>query len=174
MASGDKIELSVVSSPAAYVSGGDARIEIAVPAGTSFDEVEVTLNGVDVRSVFGPDPEGNHQLEGVVTGLPLGESLLIAKDGRGNSHRDKLKLVNNPIQGPIFSGPHQQAVPLRDGGQRRRDRAAADPAVADVRDADRRVVRLSPDREPDHVDPVRPRLRRRPHRRSCRRRRWTA
>ena len=107
MASGDKIELSVVSSPAAYVSGGDARIEIAVPAGTSFGEVDVTLNGVDVRSLFGPDPEGNHQLEGVVTGLPLGESLLIAKDGRGNQHRDKLKLVNNPLQGPIFSGPHQ-------------------------------------------------------------------
>ena len=107
MASGDKIELSVVSSPAAYVSGGDARIEIAVPAGTSFGEVDVTLNGVDVTSAFGPDPEGNHQLEGVLTGLPLGESLLIAKDGKGNSHRDKLKLVNNPIQGPIFSGPHQ-------------------------------------------------------------------
>ena len=107
MASADKIELSVVSSPAAYVSGGDARIEIAVPAGTSFGEVEVTLNGVDVAPSFGPDPEGNHQLEGVLTGLPLGESLLIAKDGKGNSHRDKLKLVNNPIQGPIFSGPHQ-------------------------------------------------------------------
>ena len=45
----------------------------------------MTLNGVDVRSAFGPDPEGNHQLEGVVTGLPLGESLLIAKDGRATS-----------------------------------------------------------------------------------------
>jgi ferric-dicitrate binding protein FerR (iron transport regulator) len=68
------LELSVVSSPAEYVSGDDARIEVAVPDGTALSAVTVTLNGADVTSTFGPDPEGNHQLEGVVTGLPLGET----------------------------------------------------------------------------------------------------
>jgi hypothetical protein len=106
----DELEISVVSSPPKYVSGGDARIEIAVPDKTRLDDVDVTLNGTDVTSVFGPDPEGNHQLEGVVTGLPLGESRIVASShqhGKGKKQRDELELVNNPLQGPIFSGPHQ-------------------------------------------------------------------
>ena len=108
-AANDALALTVVSSPAQYVSGGDARIEVAVPAGTALSAVSVTLNGANVTSVFGPDPEGNHQLEGVVTGLPLGESTVAASaPGPGKSRRNaELTLTNNPIQGPIFSGPHQ-------------------------------------------------------------------
>ena len=30
------------------------------------------------------------------------------KRGKGQKHRDELELVNNPLQGPIFSGPHQK------------------------------------------------------------------
>jgi hypothetical protein len=107
----NELEITVVSSPPKYVSGDDARIEIAVPDKTRLDDIEVTLNGTDVTSVFGPDPEGNHQLEGVVTGLPLGESRIVARShehARGQKHRDELELVNNPLQGPIFSGPHQK------------------------------------------------------------------
>src|SRR5918994_409908 len=105
----DALTISVVSSPAQYVSGGDARIEIAVPEATALADVDVTLNGSDVTSAFGPDPEGNHQLEGVVTGLALGESTLEATiPGPGKSERStELTLTNNPIQGPIFSGLHQ-------------------------------------------------------------------
>ncbi len=104
------LTISVVSSPAAYVSGGDARIEIAVPEKTPLGDVEVTLNGADVTSAFGPDPEGNHQLEGVVTGLPLGTSTIVARShpkAKGNKHYDELKLTNHSLQGPMFSGPHQ-------------------------------------------------------------------
>ena len=71
----------------------------------------MTLNGTDVTSAFGPDPEGNHQLEGVVSGLPLGPSTLAAsthKKSKGNKYYDELTLTNNPLQGPIFSGPHQK------------------------------------------------------------------
>ena len=62
-----------------------------------------------MTAAFGPDPEGNHQLEGVVTGLPLGESTVAASaPGPGKSLRNaELTLTNNPLQGPIFSGPHQ-------------------------------------------------------------------
>src|SRR4249919_4333970 len=80
------LTINVVSSPAQYVSGDDARIEIAVPDKTPLGDVDVTLNGSDVTSAFGPDPEGNHQLEGVVTGLPLGQSRIVAsshKRGKG-------------------------------------------------------------------------------------------
>ena len=104
------LAISVVSSPAAYVSGGDARIEVAVPDGTALGAVRVSLNGADVTSSFGPDPEGNHQLEGVVTGLALGESTVEATvpgPGKAAPNRVSLTLTNNPLQGPIFSGPHQ-------------------------------------------------------------------
>ena len=45
-------------SPPAYVSGGDAQVEIAVPDGTALGDVEVTLNGADVTSAFGPIRRG--------------------------------------------------------------------------------------------------------------------
>ena len=105
------IAISVVSSPPLYVSGDDARVEIAVPADVALAAVAVTLNGSDVTAAFGPDPEGNHQLEGIVTGLPLGESTVAARvpgPGRAQPDRVELTLVNNPIQGPIFSGPQQE------------------------------------------------------------------
>ena len=72
------LAISVVSSPPLYVSGDDARVEVAVPAEVALAAVTVSLNGSDVTAAFGPDPEGNHQLEGVVTGLPLGESTVAA------------------------------------------------------------------------------------------------
>ena len=105
------LAISVVSSPPLYVSGDDARVEIAVPADVALTAVAVTLNGSDVTAAFGPDPEGNHQLEGVVTGLPLGESTVAARvpgPGGARPNRVELTLVNNPIQGPIFSGPQQE------------------------------------------------------------------
>ncbi len=106
-----KLELSVVSSPAHLVSGGDARVEVAVPKATPLAKVTVTLDGVDVTGSFGPDPEGNHQLEGVVTGLPLGKSTLAASipgPGKSKPQQDRLTLVNHSLDGPMFSGPRQQ------------------------------------------------------------------
>ena len=105
------LALRVVSSPPELVSGGAARVEIAVPDGVALADVIVELNGLDVTGAFGPDPEGNHQLEGVLTGLPLGESTLAARvpgPARARPHRAKLALVNHPITGPMFSGPRQE------------------------------------------------------------------
>ena len=108
-AGNDRLALEVVSSPPAYVSGGDARVEVSVPAGTALSSVRVTVNGADVTSAFAPDAEGGNQLEGLLTGLPLGPSTLTATmPGPGRSTRSaSLELTNNPLQGPIFSGPHQ-------------------------------------------------------------------
>ena len=83
-----ELTVEVVSSPPQYVSGNDARVEVAVPETTPLADVVVTLNGADITSAFGPDSEGNHQLEGVVTGLPLGESTVAAsthKSAKGRS-----------------------------------------------------------------------------------------
>src|SRR5215216_4165595 len=107
---GKQLELSVVSSPPELVSGGDARVEVAVPDNVTLSAVTVELNGADVTAAFGPDPEGNHQLEGVVTGLREGSSTLVASTagpGKGKTHRGELELVNHSIDGPMFSGPRQ-------------------------------------------------------------------
>lgn len=106
----DALQIRVVSSPPAYVSGGDARVEVAVPSATTLSAVRVTVNGADVTSSFAQDPEGNHQLEGVVTGLPLGASTLVATvpgPGKANPDRVELELTNYSTDGPIFSGPRQ-------------------------------------------------------------------
>ena len=105
------LALRVVSSPPRLVSGDAARVEVAVPDRVALADVTVKLNGIDVTAAFGPDPEGNHQLEGVLNGLPLGESTLVARvPGRGKASpkRVKLAIVNHPITGPMFSGPQQE------------------------------------------------------------------
>jgi hypothetical protein len=104
------LALRVVSSPPELVSGGQARVEVAVPDPIALTDVTVELNGTDVTTALGPDPEGAHRLEGVVTGLPLGESRLAARapgPGKARPNRVELTLVNHPITGPMFSGPRQ-------------------------------------------------------------------
>src|SRR5439155_11768586 len=71
----------------------------------------VELKRTDVRAAFGPDPEGNHQHEGVLTALPLGTSTLVARvrgPGKARWNRVELAVVNHPITGPMFSGPRQE------------------------------------------------------------------
>src|SRR5262245_21458925 len=75
-------ELHAVSSPPQYVSGGIARVEISMPDNIPYKAIRVTLNGEDVTDAFGQDPEGNHQLEGVVTGLVEGKNTLTAGPGK--------------------------------------------------------------------------------------------
>jgi hypothetical protein len=115
------LALRVVSSPPRLVSGGDARVEVVVPAGVALADVTVELNGTDVTVAFGPDPEGTHQLEGVVTGLPLGASTLVARvrgPGKARWNRVELAVVNHPITGPMFSGPRQEVFLCATDGHR--------------------------------------------------------
>ena len=115
------LALRVVSSPPRLVSGGAARVNVAVPDGVALADVTVKLNGIDVTAAFGPDPEGNHQLKGVLTPLPLGESTLVARvPGRGKARpkRVKLAIVNHPITGPMFSGPRQEVFLCATEGHR--------------------------------------------------------
>ncbi len=100
------LALSVVSSEPNQVSGGDARVTVALPEGLPPEDVAVTLDGEDVRSVFSPRGDTG-DLEGVVTGLTEGDNLLVASSIEGQATEAELILVNHPATGPIFSGPHQ-------------------------------------------------------------------
>jgi hypothetical protein len=101
---GGGLRVETLSGPAKYVSGGAARLRVVVPASVSLDAARVTVNGTDVTGDFVPDDQAPHALEGVVRGLPDGESTVAASVPR---RRASLTLVNHPVTGPMFSGPQQ-------------------------------------------------------------------
>jgi hypothetical protein len=106
-------EVSVVSSRADMVSGGDALVEITTP-GSSGDNVRVLANGDDVTSVFSPGPAGT--LLGLVEGLGDGANQVSVTVGPADSSNARaranapsqasVEIVNHPVTGPVFSGPH--------------------------------------------------------------------
>ena len=134
-----ELQLRVVSSPPHLISGGDARVEVVVPANVPFSEVDVELNGQDVGSVFGPDPEGGHELEGVVTGIAEGKSRLEASVPRANGRsRDRVLLSHRqlPVRRADVLRAAAGGLPLRDARERGERGTAAHHPVGDVRHAD--------------------------------------
>ena len=100
MDNGDPVQVRTLSGRADLVSGGDALVEVVVPAGTDLTAVRVTVGDRDVSSAFVPAGPG---LRGLLTGLPLGESTITATLADGSGAR---LLVKNASQGgPVFSGP---------------------------------------------------------------------
>src|SRR5262245_30872994 len=99
--------ITTVSTGADRVSGGDVLVRVDVPAPVVLSNVHVSLNGVDVTGAFQPEV-GRHALIGLVTGLPIGGSVLRAATKNTNpSLAARLDVRNFPITGPIFSGPHE-------------------------------------------------------------------
>jgi hypothetical protein len=105
----EELSVRVVSSAAQQVTGGDARLHIAVPRTVPLHHVEVRVNGADQRARFSLMP-GTRVLTGVVDGLALGANELIVRahgQGLGRPAPATVALMNHPITGPVFSGPHQ-------------------------------------------------------------------
>jgi hypothetical protein len=97
------VQLRVLSSPANYVSGGDARIEVRAAPGLH-DKLALYLNGSKLDVAL--QRAGTHRVEAVVSGLRVGDNTLEVYV-KGQSQRDTLALTNYPITGPMFSGPQQ-------------------------------------------------------------------
>jgi len=108
--------IEVVSSPAEYVSGGDARLQVTVPAGQS-DKIIITVDGRDVTDAF--SPIADTMLEGVVDGLAIGENTVEVRNrnSRGQALASTT-MTNHPITGPMFSGPQQQPFACSTSGHR--------------------------------------------------------
>ena len=76
-------DVTVVSSAADMVTGGDARLHIDVPRTVPLHQVMVLVNGADLSDRFSAMP-GTRILTGVVDGLDLGENTVMVKaNGRG-------------------------------------------------------------------------------------------
>ncbi|HUF33705.1 MAG TPA: DUF6351 family protein, partial [Acidimicrobiales bacterium] len=97
---GDAVQVRTLSSRADLVSGGDAFVEIVVPAGSDLTAVVVDVDGVDVSSSFVAAGPG---LRGLVRVLPVGSSVITATLSDGSGAR--LDVVNAAQGGPVFSGP---------------------------------------------------------------------
>ncbi len=105
----DAFTVSVVSSAADQVTGGNARLHIDVPEGFPLDRISVTVNRMEMSDQFSQIP-GSNTLSGVVDGLLLGENEVRVRAlgfGRQRPLPANLTLTNHPITGPVFSGPHQ-------------------------------------------------------------------
>jgi len=108
----DALQIRVLSNRADLVSGGDALIAIGLPAGIDPSQVRVWLGNRDVTDAFAPRPDG--RFAGLVTGLPLGRSVLRAS---GDGASDELVITNHPNGGPVFSGPHVQPWQCQSGAR---------------------------------------------------------
>jgi hypothetical protein len=95
------VKISVLSSRAHQVSGGDALVQVRAPRGL-LHKLRVLRNGEDVTAAF---TERDGALEGLVDGLRLGANQLTAV--RRWHALARLRVTNFPITGPIFSGPQQ-------------------------------------------------------------------
>lgn len=101
-----RVKISVLSSPPEYVSGGDARIEVKAPPRIRH-KMTFWLNGKEIAA---PTANDGDRIEGIVSGLVNGKNRLEVRLPQGHGQRvlDSIILNNNPITGPMFSGPQQQ------------------------------------------------------------------
>lgn len=109
--------VTVLSSPPDRVSGGDARIAITTSEPAEAEEIEVYAGERAVTDPFSPVEAG--RWEGVIRGLPIGETELRVEGPAGTS---RLELVNHPRSGPMFSGPPQEPFVCSRPVHRRRAR----------------------------------------------------
>jgi hypothetical protein len=96
------LTISVLSSRADLVSGGDALL--AIGGVDRMKGLKVTVGGVDQSRAFGRGTDG--RIEGTVTGLKLGDNRVVARAPKRTA--GQITLVNHPIGGPVFSGPQIQ------------------------------------------------------------------
>ncbi|HET6214994.1 MAG TPA: DUF6351 family protein, partial [Micromonosporaceae bacterium] len=101
---GQRIDLSVLSSLPDQVTGGDALVRVTLGSQVDADTVHVTLNGTEVTGALTTDP-GGRSLTGLLNGLHDGANTLRASSRHGRTA--ELTLRNHPTAGPIFSGPKQ-------------------------------------------------------------------
>jgi len=94
-------DVRTISNRQDRASGGDVLVQLS----TTADSVWIAqLNGQDVTGSF-RSAENSPNLPVLLTGLkPGGNTLEIRVDGK---IRSKLDILDHPITGPIFSGPHQ-------------------------------------------------------------------
>ncbi len=102
--------IQVLSNRADLVSGGDALVQVTLPAGTPASAVTVELNGQDVSSQFSLNDRGEYL--GLVGGMVPGPNRITAHYPGGSSI---YVVVNHANGGPILAGPQPQPWTCQQG-----------------------------------------------------------
>jgi hypothetical protein len=113
--------ISTLSNRPDMISGGDVLVGIHLPAGSRLRDVRA--GNRDVTRVF-------RNGRGLVTGLPLGRTVLTARTTSGASA--SVTVTNHPLSGPVFAGRQVQPWVCdteAHGLGPPRDKACSTPAV---------------------------------------------
>jgi hypothetical protein len=99
-----QVAISVLSTRADLVSGGQALVELDLPQGADAQAIYVSANGTNQSNAFSWSADGKYM--GLVTGLSVGSNTIsVSGPGIANSG---LTVFDHPAGGPIFSGPQLQ------------------------------------------------------------------
>lgn len=98
------LELRTLNNRADLVSGGDALVELVLPAGETARGLRVSVGGVDQSDAFRTLADG--RVVGLVTGLAVGANTVIAETA--STKAAALFITNAPRHGPVISGALSQ------------------------------------------------------------------
>ncbi|MES2883839.1 MAG: DUF6351 family protein [Pseudomonadota bacterium] len=105
-------EVKVLSNRADLISGGDALVEVLLPAEVKASDLRMTLDGKDITSSFALRPNGRYM--GLVTGM-VDRSSNLLKARLPNGRGSEITVFNHPNGGPVFSGPQIMPWPCLPG-----------------------------------------------------------
>src|SRR5262245_4140987 len=106
----EHFKIVVLSERPDTVAGNDTLMRISIKKNhVHASSMRVKLNGTNITRTFVAD-NGANTLTGLVTGMRLGHNHLevdAKRKGHGGAKAD-IVLTNYPIEGPVFSGPHEK------------------------------------------------------------------
>ena len=105
-AAGPVLTIRTMNNRPDLISGGDAMVEIVLPAGATAAGLKVDVDGRDVSAAFAARPDG--RVTGLVTGLAEGNNVLSASATGASAAM--LTITNASRGGPVISGA--QTVPF--------------------------------------------------------------
>src|SRR5258708_27699016 len=97
----DNVQIYVLSNRADLISGGDALVEVTIPAGANPSAMRVAVGKRDVTSAFAVRADGRYL--GLIEGLALGENVVTAQLPGGGAAR--ITIASHPSGGPGLTGP---------------------------------------------------------------------
>ncbi|MGE0451510.1 MAG: DUF6351 family protein [Vicinamibacterales bacterium] len=100
----DALQVAAVSARANMVTGGDVLVSISNGQALVADAVRISVNGTPVSTPLVQAVDGGALL-GLVSGLRPGANAITVSAAGGEA---TLWVDDHPIEGPVFSGPHEQ------------------------------------------------------------------
>ena len=100
------LEIRTLSNRADLVSGGDAMVQVVVPAGVPTAGLRIEVDGTDVTSAFATRSDG--RMTGLLTGLKVGDNIVTARADQATTA--SLTITNSDRGGPVYTGA--QTVPF--------------------------------------------------------------